>query len=196
MITKTQMLMHDYDWFCIINSHPVCVASAGSLIPDPINVDNYILNSMYRAYQLPRVCGFLLNTQYIMQNVVTKGFEYLTDTNSTYRETLRPSNILYPIGTPIEVQYYSEYFAKLAERGFWVFDRDIQYTDGDRFHLVAWPENPQKASTLYTKMYSSLCVSLETNFLDFKKPETLIEINLLDYFIEDNLRIENNNENR
>ena len=118
MISKLQMQLHDYDWFCLINGCPVCVSSAGSFIPDVINRDNYVLNSMYRAFQLPRVCGFQLNTQYLMQHVVTKGFDYLNDVNSTYREILQPKDIQYPAGTPVSVQYYAEYFAKLAERGF------------------------------------------------------------------------------
>lgn len=190
MISKLQMQLHDYDWFCLINGCPVCVSSAGSFIPDVINRDNYVLNSMYRAFQLPRVCGFQLNTQYLMQHVVTNGFDYLNDVNSTYREILQPKDIQYPAGTPVSVQYYAEYFAKLAERGFWVFDRDIQYVEGDRFHLVAWPEHPNNAATLNWRMYSEYSVSLKSEILDFNNPASLVELNLLDLFVEDQLQID------
>lgn len=189
MISHLQMELHDYDWFCIINGYPVCVSSAGSRIPDAISVKNYVLNSMYRAARLPRVCGFELNTAFLSNNIVTKGFAYLTDANSTYREMLQPKDITFPANTPLPVQYYSEYFAKIAERGFWVFDRDIKLEDCDRFHLVAWPEIPDAALTLKKKMFTDLQVELSTNALDFKNPEGLVEIKLLDFFVDANLQI-------
>lgn len=190
MISEQQMKMHDYDWFCCINDFPVCVSSAGSPIPEVINRDNYILNSINRASRLPRVCGFNLNTIYLVQNVVTKGFEYLSTPNSAYAEVLRPQDVQFPNGTPIAVQYYAEYFAKIAERGFWVFDRDILYTEGYRFHLVAWPRDSKRATLLHSRMFSDYMVNLHTPYMNFKEPERLVELNLLDYFVEDHIRIE------
>lgn len=189
MITKFQMELHDYDWFCIINGCPVCVSSAGSYIPDAVNVNNYVLNAMYRVSHLPRVCGFVLNAAYLESNIVSNGcFSYLTNDNSVYREVLQPKDITFPANTPLPVQYYSEYFAKIAERGFWVFDRDIMFEDGDRFHLVAWPQTPDAATTLIDKIFSENCVKVNIEDLDFTKPRSLVEIRLLDYFDDDNIR--------
>lgn len=79
MISKKQMMMHDYDWFCIINNKPVCVCSAGSPIPDVINQNRNVINTMGRVGRLPMDCQFELNIAYLRDHICTSGFEYLQD---------------------------------------------------------------------------------------------------------------------
>ena len=192
MISDAQMKMHDYDWFCIINGKPVCVSSAGSTIPAVMNKDNYIINSMNKVHRLPSRYDFSLNTHFLLQNVVNVGYEYLQEHQSAYSEMLRPNGIQFPENTPLPVQYYSEYFAKIAKRGFWVFDRDVQYVEGDRFHLVAWRNGNVDENILYDKIFSEYCVRLDTADLSFEEPEKLVNINLLEYFVADKLQIIDN----
>lgn len=192
MISDAQMKMHDYDWFCIINGKPVCVSSAGSTIPAVINKGNYVIDSMNKAHRLPSRYDFSLNTQFLLHNVVNVGYEYLQEPQSAYSEMLRPDGIQFSEGTPVAVQYYSEYFAKIAKRGFWVFDRVVQYNEGNRFHLVAWPKGNVDEHLLQEKIFSEYCVMLNIADLSFEEPEKLVNINLLDFFVEDNIQIIDN----
>lgn len=177
MISTQQMANHDFDWFCIINDKPVCLASNGGFIPNAVNKDNRIVNMQARAYNLPRYTSFHLNTAYIAANITNSGFAYVNDVNSPYRELFRPHDINYPAGTPLEVQYYSEYFAKMAERGLYVFDR----IESDLYSLIAWPEN-SKMELLHSRLFKDDAVCMEAGALDFTQPETLVSIKMLDLF--------------
>lgn len=177
MISEQQMLNHDYDWFCIINRVPVCVASNGSQLPTKLNVDNNIINMQNRAYNLPRVHRFTLNRYYLEQHVVNTGLEYVDDLNSPYRELLRPRDIKYAHDIPLKVQYYAEHFAKMAQRGFYVFDKrdDMSNT----YFLVAWPDRFDM-DRLRKCLYRDTPLSIFTDELDFATPHNLINVRLLD----------------
>lgn len=178
MIRTQQMANHDYDWFCIINDMPVCLASNGGFIPHAVNKGNRVVNMQARAYNLPRYTSFHLNTAYITANITNSGFAYVNDVNSPYRELLRPHDINFSPGTPLEVQYYSEYFAKMAERGLYVLDR----IGDDLYSLIAWPENSDM-ELLHSRLFRDDAVFLEADALDFTQPETLVEINIIDLFV-------------
>lgn len=173
------MANHDYDWFCIINDKPVCLASNGGFIPDAVNKGNRVVNMQARAYNISRHTSFHLNTAYIAANITNSGFAYVNDVNSPYRELLRPLGVHYPPGTPLEVQYYSEYFAKMAERGLYVFDR----IEGDLYSLIAWPDNTDM-DLLHSRLFKDDAVYLEADALDFTQPDALVGINIIDLFAE------------
>lgn len=178
MLSTQQMLNHDYDWFCIINDFPVCVASNGDIIPDVVNFGNNVINTQKRAYRLPRTKKFQINTNYIEGHIVNTGFDYLLDDNSPYKEILRPKNITFPQNTPPAVQYYSEYFAKMAERGFYVFDRPQE--SEDLYSLVAWPTS-FNMDILFQHIYKEESrIELQLPQLDFYRPQNLTEIYLVD----------------
>ena len=177
MITQQQMSNHDYDWFCIINRVPVCVASNGGQLPTKLNVDNNIINMQNRAYNLSRIHHFTLNRAYLLQHVVNNGFEYVDDLNSPYRELLKPKDIEYAHDEPLKIQYYAEHFAKMAQRGFYVFDKrdDLPKT----YYLVAWPDNFD-LDRLGSRLYRETALDIITDELDFSTPQSLVDINLLD----------------
>lgn len=177
MINEQQMSNHDYDWFCIINRVPVCVASNGGKLPSKLNVDNNIINMQNRAYNLPRVHRFSLNRYYLEQYVVNMGFEYVDDLNSPYRELLRPKDIGYAQDEPLKIQYYAEHFAKMAQRGFYVFDKRDDMPNS--YYLVAWPDNFEM-DRLGGSLYRDAALSVMTDELDFSNPQGLVDISLLD----------------
>lgn len=178
MLSKQQMLNHDYDWFCVINEKPVCIASNGGFIPDIINKNNNIINTQRRAYNLPRLYKFKLNVDYIINNVVNTGFDYVEKIDSPYRELLRPKDIVYPPNTPLAVTYYAEHFAKMAERGFYVFDR-LQESENSYF-LVSWPSN-YNMELLRARIYrDDEDLSFNIPQIDFENCKSLVDIDIVD----------------
>ncbi len=174
------MSNHDYDWFCIINRVPVCVASNGGKLPTKLNVDNNIINMQNRAYNLSRIHQFTLNRPYLLQNVVNKGFEYVDDLNSPYRELLVPKDIEYAHDEPLKIQFYAEHFAKMAQRGFYVFDMRDDMPNS--YYMVAWPDNFDM-NRLGRHLFRDSALRVETDELVFSKPQSLVDINLL-YIVE------------
>ena len=181
MLSRQQMQAYDYDWFCIINGKPVCVASNGDIIPNAVNFDDNVIRTQSAAYRLPQSYRFTLNREYILNNVVNTGYEYLADEHSPYRKLFRPRDIEYPADLPLAIQYYGEHFAKMAKRGFYVFDR-LQDTPNSYF-LSAWPDRYDMARLNERVYHNNTELSFTLRLLDFDCPETLVDLDLVTMFM-------------
>jgi len=176
-LTLVQMLTHDYDWFCKINGKPVCVSTAGDIIPASVNYDGNVVKTRYRVNHIDETCEYRINTNYLNNNIANVGLEYVEDINSPFREIFRPRNIQFSDEIPLKVQYYCEYFVRMAKKGFYVFDRNT--IKANSYHLVAWP-TVSNLDVLDKKIFrDDKGVFFSTEAIDFERPETLVDIDLL-----------------
>ncbi len=127
---------HDIDWFFFLGNTPVHCASNGGRVPN-----------IYRAIDLQQLqvaieaitpnSHFKLNWEVINRNVS----KHYRDVNEDFLNSKGLSELVkdinYDENTPIWVKAYTWSFVKMAQRGFYSFDRDAE---SGRYFLVASPE--------------------------------------------------------
>lgn len=175
MLSYIKQITNDYDWFCVINDKPVCVASAGCVLPKSINIGNRVLDMMKKIEKIEAKFDFEINIEYLRNNVVNKGYEYLNN-NGVYKELWMPRvESLSQYELPI--QFYCEYFVNIAKKGFYVFDKTMHKPD--LYHLVAWPKNCCDCD-LKKFFFDKKSVDIHIQSMNFASPTSLVNLKLVE----------------
>lgn len=134
---------HDVDWFVLNGECPIHCASHGVLLPNNIYTAVGMQSLQVAVEAMNPSSGFSLNRLAIEQNVGGHYENIDEDLLQTAIPIETAMNIPYPDNVPIWKKAYSWSFVRMAQRGFFSFDR-IEGTN--EYYLVAYPEQYQPLS--------------------------------------------------
>lgn len=128
------LILHDIDWFCIINDTPIHAASNGGTLPSYIkNHPDVNIKNQEFAYSLDKKYEFAdigINTDYIDEkfaNIEVSSFYELLEMKINYLRS----------------------FVDMASRGFYSFDRiDYNNFESNNYILIAWPKHPDNSEIM------------------------------------------------
>lgn len=136
MYNSQYQYTHDIDWFFMNGKMPIHVASNGGLLPNNIYKAIDLQNLQTKVEAMIPTSRFQLNSNAI-EYYVRRNYDNLDD---EFFENLEfpayPKDIDFPEDTPSWLKAYAWSFAKMAQRGFYSFDRDV---NTGQYFLVAMP---------------------------------------------------------
>lgn len=176
MITEEFQRLNDIDWFCIIDGVPVHVASAGDLLPamyasngSPASMKSILSDVLKQPFEY----DYKLNDEYLDGHVLNEGYEYLEEQENPIGQDMDDDwQSIMTKNEPLSKRLYASSFVEMARRGFYSFDK-TEDKEGE-YHLVAYPSNGMSDWQLVDAPY------VKVVNLDFTKPETLVNIRLVD----------------
>ncbi len=141
---EREILNSDLDLFCLINNHPVHIASAGGYVPSMIMVEGYILNYTKilkaLAKRWPVEDEIITNPElrYIIKYDENRENIHLILNTLFHNQTRELSDEeLYNF---YEEKIYAHSFIEMARLGFLSYDKtNLGLPEDDAFHLVARP---------------------------------------------------------
>lgn len=128
---------HDIDWFILNGDWHIHCASNGGLLPNNIYTAVGLQSLQVAVEAMNPSGGFHLNRKAIEQNI-RNHYENIEEEllqNALRVETA--ANLAFPADVPSWMKAYSWSFVRMAQRGFFSFDR-IEGTN--EYYLVAYPE--------------------------------------------------------
>lgn len=134
---------HDIDWFILNGDCHIHCASNGGLLPN--NIYSAIgLQSLQVAVEAMNPSGgFNLNKMAIEQNVRSHYENIDEESLQSALQAETVANIAFQADVPTWMKAYSWSFVRMAQRGFFSFDR-IEGTN--EYYLVAYPKEYQPLS--------------------------------------------------
>lgn len=142
---------HDIDWFFMNGDMPVHVASNGGSLPNKMYKALDLQNLQTMVEAMKPVCRFTINERaletYARQNYLNENGEgiKLVDVPKEIEQLGFLGN------TPAWIKAYSWSFIKMAQRGFYSFDRDVRT---GKYFLVARPVvRPEISEDILTMMF-------------------------------------------
>lgn len=136
----TEITEFDNDWYCIINNHPVHIASMGGNIPVQFRDIESLRKMQYQIGNMPYITGVTLNLNLINNEIAGK-YSYLQNMQlRTLIEELNRinDNVTYNMNWALEVRLYASSFVDKARKGFYSYARVGQ---SNEWFQVAKPEN-------------------------------------------------------
>ena len=117
-IEENVLKLIDIDCFFRIGNIPIFIATNGGLLPEELNDEEKLIEYSQRVSELPEnkeKNSIIINWRYVHKRLAEQDL-------------------------PARKSYlYS--FRKMARKGFYAYDRDIEYHGRNVYKLVAWPTN-------------------------------------------------------
>lgn len=127
---------HDIDWFFLDGQYPIHCASNGGLLPNNIDKTVELQSLQVEVENMSAHHQFELNIQAI-EGYVGHHYEGINEAELLDRGMgIIPNGVTFLANTPLWIKYYSWSFAKMAQRGFFSFDR---IESSNKYYLVACP---------------------------------------------------------
>ncbi len=122
--TNDYMYSKDIDWFCVINKNYIHVASAGGILPEPINNRDKLRKIQKQVFDLPHI--FTNEEIIINQRFLNYRFDNEEDKSN-----------------------YLQSFIDMAKKGFISMDRtNLSDLDEQIYHIVCMPASPRPLEAL------------------------------------------------
>ena len=137
MLSQDYQTTHDIDWFCVINTHHVHVASNGNSIPKHYENKTFLMDIQRQVYAMPLFYDYELNRGYLERVFSDGRLAHVTLLDDSQIEALIPMEIDFG-NKKLSVleKAYCWSFIEMAQKGFYSYD-----TDQEGYHLIAYPQN-------------------------------------------------------
>lgn len=136
----TEISEFDNDWYCIINNHPVHIASMCGSIPTQFRNIETLRKMQQLIGKMPYITDVTLNLKSINDEIVGK-YSYLQNMQlrTLIEELTRTNdNVTYNMNWALEVRLYASSFVDKARKGFYSYARVGQ---SNEWFQVAKPDN-------------------------------------------------------
>ena len=141
------MYAKDIDWFCVINDNYIHAASAGGILPEPINDREKLRKLQKQVYDLSPI--FLDEDIIINNSFINERFYNNNEKKSDYLQS----------------------FMSMAKKGFVSMDRTNLFDlDDQRYHIVCMPKYKKPIEGL------NEIFKIRIEGISFQKPENGIKL--------------------
>lgn len=140
MIEIGYQLTHDIDWFICINDWPIHVASNGGRLPK-------MFTSLTDLYTTKKIVYNRLDPIFdygINEELQIPEDNEIDELGEEFEEFFPEAQYLFgeDIDMPNSRKTYLWSFVRMAQRGFYSFDKINMGDDGEEYQLVAYPKIP------------------------------------------------------